>query len=93
MENQTPDPTTELLRLAQALQSDVAQLLRLCELPRLDAKLLLTRSEAANALSMGLTFFEQHVQPEIALVRRGRSRLVPVSEVERWATANADRFR
>lgn len=54
--------------------------------------ILLTRVEAASTLSMSLTSFKKYVQPEIALVRRGRSRLVPVKELERWASRNATRI-
>jgi hypothetical protein len=40
---------------------------------------------------MSLDSFERHVQPSIRLIRRGRMRLVPVSELERWASDEAER--
>jgi hypothetical protein len=50
----------------------------------------LTREHAARSLDMSLDSFERHVQPEIRLVRRGRLRLVPVTELDRWLTENAE---
>jgi hypothetical protein len=39
---------------------------------------------------MSLDSFERHVQPELRLIRRGKLRLVPVTELERWANENAE---
>jgi excisionase family DNA binding protein len=55
------------------------------------SRIALTRSEAAEALGMSLDSFERHAQPELRLVRRGRLRLVPVRELERWLERNAER--
>ena len=54
-------------------------------------RIALTREEAAAAVGMSLTAFEQYVQPELRLIRRGRLRLVPVVELERWADEAAER--
>jgi hypothetical protein len=54
-------------------------------------RLALSRQEAAAALGMSLDSFERHVQPTLRLVRRGRLRLVPVGELERWLTENSER--
>ena len=54
-------------------------------------RLALTRAEAAAAIGVSLDSFERFVQSEIRLVRRGRLRLVPVSELERWLDRNAAR--
>ena len=43
------------------------------------------------ALGMSLDSFERHVQPELRLIRRGKLRLVPVAELERWADGAAER--
>lgn len=40
---------------------------------------------------MSLDSFERYVQAEVRLVRRGRIRLVPVDELERWLAENAER--
>jgi hypothetical protein len=39
---------------------------------------------------MSLDSFERHVQPDLRLIRRGRLRLVPVDELRRWATEQAE---
>ena len=52
-------------------------------------RLALTRQEAAEALGMGVTSFEQYVQPHIRAVRQGKLRLFPVRELERWLEENA----
>ena len=54
-------------------------------------RVALTRDEAAAALGTSLDSFERHVQPELRLIRRGKPRLVPVRELERWADAAAER--
>jgi hypothetical protein len=54
-------------------------------------RIALTREEAAHAIGMSLTSFEQYVQPDLRLIRRGKLRLVPVAELERWCDANAER--
>ena len=47
------------------------------------APVAVSREDAALLLSVGLTFFEEEIQPELKLIRRGRKRLVPVSELQR----------
>jgi hypothetical protein len=54
-------------------------------------RVALTRDEAAAAVGMSLDSFERHVQPELRLIRRGKLRLVPITELERWADAAAER--
>lgn len=54
-------------------------------------RIALTPPEAAAAIGVGPDFFEANVAPELRLIRRGRKRLVPVVELERWTTENADR--
>jgi hypothetical protein len=61
---------------------------------KLDApipRVALTPPEAAAALGVGPTFFDSEIAPELQLIRRGRKRLVPLSELERWAAENAER--
>lgn len=60
-------------------------------LDRVDARLALTREAAADRLSMSLDSFERYVQPSVRLVRCGRLRLVPVSELEAWLAERAER--
>jgi hypothetical protein len=53
-------------------------------------RLALTREEAAAAIGMSLDSFERHVQPTLGMVRRGKLRLVPVRELERWLESQAE---
>ena len=53
-------------------------------------RVALSRQEAATSLGMSLDSFERHVLPELRLIRRGKLRLVPVAELERWANENAE---
>jgi hypothetical protein len=60
------------------------------KLPASVPRIALTPPEAAAALGVGPDFFDANVAPELRLVRRGRKRLVPVSELERWTVENAE---
>jgi hypothetical protein len=62
---------------------------------KLDApipRIALTPPEAAAAIGVGPDFFDANVAPELRVIRRGRKRLVPVSELERWTVENAERI-
>jgi excisionase family DNA binding protein len=52
-------------------------------------RLAFSKSEAAHALGVSVDFLEEHVMHELRIVRRGRRRLIPVRELERWLDANA----
>jgi hypothetical protein len=52
-------------------------------------RIALTPAEAAAAIGVGPDFFDANVAPELRLIRRGRKRLVPVAELERWTAENA----
>lgn len=54
-------------------------------------RIALTPAEAAAAIGVGPDFFDANVAPELRLVRRGRKRLIPVTELERWTAENASR--
>ena len=49
----------------------------------------LTRQEVAYSLGVSLSFFAEHVQPQLKIVRRGSVRLVPLRELERWLEREA----
>lgn len=51
----------------------------------------LSKPEAAAALSMSTDSFERYVMGDVRCIRRGRLRLFPVSELQRWANENAER--
>lgn len=52
-------------------------------------RLALSPTEAAHALGVSRDFYDQHIAPELRFVRRGRRRLVPVRELERWLEREA----
>lgn len=52
-------------------------------------RIALTPAEAAAAIGVGPDFFDQNVAPELRLIRRGRKRLVPIVELERWVAQSA----
>jgi excisionase family DNA binding protein len=56
------------------------------EVPRL----AMSKQEAAQALGVSVNFFEAEIASELRMVRRGRRRLVPVRELERWLQDHAD---
>ena len=54
-------------------------------------RVALTREEAAASLGMSLDSFERYVQPSLSMIRCGRMRLVPLNELQRWASEAAER--
>jgi excisionase family DNA binding protein len=52
-------------------------------------RLAMTPEEAAASIGVSRDFFDEHVLPELRVVRRGRKVLVPVSEMARWVEENA----
>jgi hypothetical protein len=53
-------------------------------------RIALTPSEAAAAIGVGPDFFDANVAPQLRLIRRGRKRLVPVRELERWVAESSE---
>src|SRR5205823_4133301 len=51
---------------------------------RKQVRLALSKVEAAEALGISVDFLEEHVMHELRVVRKGRRRLIPVKELERW---------
>ena len=61
---------------------------------KLDApipRVALTVPEAAASVGVGVDFFNENIRAELRLIRRGSKRLVPVTELQRWAEENAER--
>jgi len=52
-------------------------------------RLALTPAEAAQAIGVSRDFFDEHVKPELRVVRRGRLVLIPTRELERWLEREA----
>lgn len=53
-------------------------------------RIALTKAEAAASIGMSVDSFERHVMPNIKMVRRGKIRLAPIAELERWVRENAE---
>jgi excisionase family DNA binding protein len=62
-------------------ESDVARAL---QRPTDTRRLALSPAEAAAALGVSRDFFDAHVVHDLRVVRRGRRRLIPVRELDRW---------
>ena len=51
-------------------------------------RLALRPEEAAEALGVSRDFFDEHISHELRWTRRGRLKLVAVSELQRWLDSN-----
>jgi hypothetical protein len=72
-----------MLRSLRAARDGRGVLPRLCVKPE----------EAAHMLGVSRDFFDEHVKPELRIVRRGsRTILIPVAELVRWVERNAARW-
>jgi len=54
-------------------------------------RLTLSKGEAASALGVSVDFLEEHVLPDLNVVRRGRRVLIAVAELRRWLDQSAER--
>lgn len=54
----------------------------------LRSRVALSPDEAAQSLGVSRDFFDEHVRPELRVVRRGRRILISVRELERWLEAS-----
>jgi excisionase family DNA binding protein len=53
-------------------------------------RIALSKAEAAGSLGVSVDFFDEHIAPELRMVRRGRKHLIPFRELERWLDKQAD---
>jgi excisionase family DNA binding protein len=53
------------------------------------ARVALTRQEAAASIGVSVDHFERHVLQDLRVIRSGRLVLIPVQEMERWASEQA----
>ncbi len=58
-------------------------------LPRLS----ISPGEAAEMLGVSRDFFDEHIKPELRIVRRGsKTILISIAELERWLDKSAARY-
>ena len=58
--------------------------IRLAVVEAAQLRLALTPAEAAEAIGVSRDFFDEHILPELRVIRRGRKVLVAITELERW---------
>ena len=54
-------------------------------------RLALSPDEAASSLGVSRDVLDEHVMPDLRVVRLGRRRLIPLGELERWLDRSAAR--
>lgn len=57
----------------------------------LGPRLALSPDEAAGILGVSRDYLDEHILPELRIIRRGRRILIPLSELDRWLERNAAR--
>jgi hypothetical protein len=50
----------------------------------LSGRLALRRQEAARTLGVSDEVFDEHIRPQLRVIRCGRVLLYPVADIERW---------
>lgn len=55
----------------------------------LGPRLALSPDEAAGVLGVSRDYFDEHILPELRVVRRGRRILIALAELERWLERSA----
>jgi excisionase family DNA binding protein len=56
-------------------------------------RLTISPGEAADMLGVSRDFFDEHIKPELRIVRRGsKTILIPIAELERWLEKSAARY-
>lgn len=56
---------------------------------KLGPRLALSPDEAARVLGVSRDYFDEHILPELRIIRRGRRILIPLMELERWLERSA----
>jgi hypothetical protein len=83
----TPDEITELRRLIREKQTADRERQR-----ALRGRMRRIGFYAPQALGLSDDFFREHIAGELRWVRRGRKKLVAVTELQRWLDENAARL-
>jgi excisionase family DNA binding protein len=54
-------------------------------------RLALSVQEACASIGVSWDYWREHVEHELRVVRRGRRKLIAVTELERWLAENGER--
>lgn len=54
-------------------------------------RMAFNKTEAAEALGVSVDFFDRHVASELRCICRGRRRLYPRAELQRWLESESER--
>jgi excisionase family DNA binding protein len=76
---------------AQAPQHAVTCPGALCGATRSPPRTALTVNEACESLGVGWDLFHESIEPELRVVRIGRRKLIPVSELQAWLDRTAEK--
>jgi hypothetical protein len=76
---QTADSALDLQALAEVMRGAADR----------PPRLALRVTEAAAALGVSVDYFTTRIAPDLRIVRDGRTKLVPVTEITRWLEKNA----
>ncbi len=63
---------------------------RLLDTASLPGRLAVGPVEAATALGVSVTFFNETIAPDLRIIRRGRRVIVPIAELTRWLDQNGE---
>jgi excisionase family DNA binding protein len=55
--------------------------------------LALSVEQAAQSLGVSWDTWHEHIEPDVRIVRLGRRKLVPVTELQRWLDDHAEAIR
>jgi hypothetical protein len=51
----------------------------------------LSVEQACAALSVSWDFWREHIEPDVRIVRVGRRKIVPTTELQKWLDAHAEK--
>jgi hypothetical protein len=64
-----------------------------CSVQPATPALALTIEQSCAALSVSHDFWMEHIAAEVKIVRRGRRKIVPVTELQRWLDEHSEAIR
>ena len=71
---------------ARDLHRMTAETVNVAAVPRLSLDI----QEACAAIGVSWDTWHQHIEPNVRIVRVGKRKIVPVTEIQRWLSENAE---